>query len=221
VTQGVITIACLNAGNYQGRGRTYVACLRRGLAKHLTIPHKLVCFTDDEGLDIDGVETSPLPHPDLKGWFNKIALFKQGVFRAGERVWYFDLDTMIVGNIDFIGDYHGRFAMLGPFFQRGINPVYAGPQSAAMAWAGGYGAAIWSKFLLDGFPNTPGGDQKFINDMQLNPELMQELFPGRFASYKGHCQRELPAGVAVVCFHGLPRPHQAGGWARKVWMGEA
>ena len=222
-------IICLNAGNFAGRGLRYAANLHRQASVHLALPHQFVCFTDDEEPYPDGIVTRPLPHPGLKGWMNKLALFKPGVFPDDERVVYLDLDTFIVDPIDFLGAYDGRFAMLGPFFDN-VNPLYAGPQSGVMAWRGGFGAEIWEPFVKAGFPDTRGGDQRFINDifhpkwlspgyetLSGKPDLLQELFPGKFASYKGACMEAVPEGVAVVCFHGLPRCHQAGGWARQLW----
>ncbi len=214
-------VACLNAGNYAGRGQRYVEGLHRMVRRHLTVPHRFVCFTDDEAAYAEGIELRGLPHGGLKGWMNKLSLFKPDVFCPSERVVYFDLDSFIVGNIDFLADYQERFAMLGPFFVN-VAPIFAGLQSGVMAWRGGFGATeIWAPFAAAGFPNTVGGDQRFINDLHLGPERLQQLFPGKFASYKGHCMDGVPAGVAVVAFHGLPRPHQAGGWARQVWRDSA
>jgi hypothetical protein len=219
----MITFALVNAGNYQGRGQRYVATIARQIHTHFKGPHNVVCFTDDPGLIIDGVEARDLPHRGLRGWFNKLALFKPGVFKGGERVVYLDLDTLVVGDITFLSGYRGRFAMLGPFsFESRINRLYRGAQSCIMAWEGGFGGGIWARFLMDSMPNTKGGDQRYLNTLNLNPDLMQELFPGKIISYKEYgCMHAVPDGVAIVCMHGLPRPHQAGGWARKVWQGAA
>ncbi len=212
-----LIVACLNAGNYQGRGHRYVRSLHAQVAQHLSAPHRFVAFTDDEAAYPDGIETRPLPVEGLNGWFNKLSLFKAGVFQPGERVIYFDLDTYIVDSIGFMADYTGRFAMLAPYGLKDIHPEFDGPQSGTMAWEGGFGAEIWDKFVADGMPSTPGGDQKFINNMGLNPDLWQNMHPAKFASYKLDCMDSVPPGVACIGFHGLPRPHQAGGWARTVW----
>lgn len=211
-------VATVQASNYAGRGRRYAETIHAQVRRHLPVPFEFHCFTDDPEPYADGIVKRELPHPELKGWSNKLALFKPGVFEPGERVVLMDLDTFIVDQIDFLATYRGRFAMLGPFFTTGINPVFAGPQSALMAWAGGFGASeIWQPFVDVGYPDTRGGDQKFINDLDLGPDLFQQMFPGKIASYKGACMAGVPEGVAVVGFHGWPRPHQAGGWARKVW----
>jgi uncharacterized Rossmann fold enzyme len=50
------------------------------------------------------------------------------------------------------------------------------------------------------------------------PDILQDLYPGFFASYKTHCNPYPPSGTSVVCFHGLPRPHEVEQkWVKDVW----
>lgn len=211
-------VACLQVGNYCKRGREYVEKLHCAVSRHLTLPHTFVCFTDDESKYPTDIEKRALPHPGLKGWFNKLALFKPGVFPDDERVLYFDLDTLIVGPLDAIAAYGGEFAMLGQFFDD-VNPIFAGFQSAMMSWrVGETSKPIWSAYEAAGYPETRGGDQKFINDTGITPDVWQEMFPGKLASYKAECMSGIPAGLSVCICHGLPRPHQCGGWVREAWV---
>jgi len=212
-----LVVACLDMGNYCGRGHRYVHNLRAQVAEHLKAEHIFAVYSDSQEPYGDGIEVRDPPAAGLKGWWNKIGLFRPNAWLDDERVIYFDLDTFVVDSIDFMADYQGRFAMLAPYGLPGINPLFDGPQSGVMAWEAGFGAHIWDKFKAEGYPDVPGGDQKFINDMALNPDLWQAKFPGKFASYKLDCQHGVPDGVAVCGFHGLPRPHQAGGWVRRLW----
>jgi FkbM family methyltransferase len=182
--------------------------------RHLTLPHEFIVFTDDTQHYPEPIVKRPLPHPGLTGWFNKIALFKPGVFEAGDRIVYLDLDTLICGSLDEIASYDGEHARMAPFF-RNVAPPFDGPQSGVMAWRGGFGDKIWRTYELTGYPqNLKGGDQALLNRLVPNPDLLQALYPGKIGSFKGECGIIQPER-SILCFHGLPRMHQVfpHGWA--------
>lgn len=94
-------------------------------AKHLTVPHRFVCVTDDPvGMythypDIETVLLwpSPQPHADNRHWlfnYNRLRLFDPWAAEAiGERILCSDLDIVIRGNIDhLIKDDHEPFRIL-------------------------------------------------------------------------------------------------------------
>lgn len=192
----------------------YVEKLYRGVSRNLG-QFEFVCFTDDPDPYSEGIIKRELPQPGIKGWWNKLALFKPGVFNDGDRVLFLDLDTVITGSLDRIAAYDGEFAMLGPFFAN-VSAIFAGNQSGVMAWRGGFGAPIWETFEAQGYPEIPGGDQAFINALKLNPDCLQDKFPGAIMSFKAEGGRA-PADESIVCFHGLPRPHQCNGWVKDYW----
>lgn len=202
----LVTVACVNAGDYLGRGREYVERLYRAVKRNVSLPFEFVCFTDDPGCR----GARPLPHPGLKGWWNKLALFKAGVFTPGTRVVYLDLDTVAVGDIDWLLRYRGGFAMLGPFFKN-VMPCFAGNQSGVMAWKTP-GPPIFARYETLGFPIMPGGDQQFVNSCDAKPDRLQDLYDGSIASYRGACMKGVPKGVSLVCFHNEPRPHETELW---------
>lgn len=212
-----VTVVCVNANNYQGRGQEYVEKLYCGVKRHLS-KFRFVCITDDDGAYRDGIEKRPLIEKSLKGWWHKISLFKPGVFGADERILYFDLDTLITGPLDAMAAYAGDFAMTGQFYNN-VEPRFSGAQSGVMAWRGGFGGEIWSQFEARGFPDIPGGDQAFINSLNLRPDIWQDMLPGKVVSYKAS-NGERIVGSSVVCFHGLPRPHHCDGWVREVWLND-
>lgn len=215
-----VTVCCVNAGNYCGRGADYVNNLfdmvRRNLA--MGFIGKFVCFTDDPtGLD-EGIEARALPVPGIDGWWNKLALFKPGVFETGERVWFFDLDTLITGPLDLIFKYDGDFATLRDFYHPGV----VGP--AVISWrVNADNCTIWQDWQAAGRPNQGLGDLWWINNLDQGRFAkrackLQDLFPGRFVSYKVSCIPYPPKGSAVICFHGTPKPHDCGvGWVEGVW----
>lgn len=211
-----ITFVCVNWGDYCGRGEDYVNKLYDGVYNNLPegTPFRFVCFSDVERSNNRGISYRRLPE-NLKGWWNKLYLFKDGLFSDGERVIYLDLDTIITNSLGNIINYDGQFAILRDFMQDRLAP-------GVMMWRGGFGKGIWDSYELAGFPiDLALGDLSWINkyfeENSLKADIIQDLFPDSFVSYKIHAQNGIPKKASVVCFHGLPRPHEAGGWVHEVW----
>jgi Tetratricopeptide repeat len=76
--QQQLTVVCLKWGTKYGP--EYVNRLARGVARHLSIPHTFVCFTEDStGIDSSAVQVHPLlaaaAAVQLQGWWQKACLF--------------------------------------------------------------------------------------------------------------------------------------------------
>lgn len=200
----MLTVACVKAK--PAYDHHYVNRLYRAVQRNLTIPHKFVCFTDDTR----GVQcpTKQLPK-GLTGWWSKLAMFKA----MDESTFYLDLDTLIVGNLDFIGEYKGDFAILRDFYRPD------GYGSGVMMWNQPR-HDIWFDWLKAGTPNHPLGDQGWMEQKVKNADRFQDLFPDKFISYKVHCANDvLPKKAAVLSFHGVPKPEDFPDehWVSKRW----
>ncbi|HEQ98819.1 MAG TPA: hypothetical protein ENO22_05710 [candidate division Zixibacteria bacterium] len=201
----------------------YVRRLALGVMKHLTLPHKFVCLTDEDPYKLRRLvldEIVPL-HYDWPGWWSKIEMFAL----MGPAL-YLDLDTVIVGDINPLGSWisesHNALMMLRGFYRKDIC-------SGIMGWNG---SLLWiyetfREFASDGhFKHTPRalflnnkrrsfrGDQEWLRDLLKNrgdPEIImaQDIFSG-ICSYKVHVLKagRLPHDCRIVCFHGRPRPHE-------------
>lgn len=209
----MLNFVCVNAGDYLGRGAEYVNILADMVGRNLPekTAYKFICFTDTpDGID-SAVDIRPLPAEGLKGWWNKVALFKKGLFPENDRIIYLDLDTCIVGALDGIITYDGEFALTRDFFRPDTF------QSGVMMWRSGFGAHLWDNYVAAGCPDIDGGDQVWIRNNS-KPDCLQSIFPLSFVSYKVHCQRMFPKSAKAVCFHGLPRPHEfPSEWVKYVW----
>ena len=200
----MLTVCCVQVGNYASRGAQYVNALYRAVERNLTVPHQFVCFTDDP----TGIECETRPIQG-KGWFAKLFLFKE--FGEG-RVIFLDLDTIIVGNIDFLAKFNGKFAILRDFYRP------KGYGSGVMLWKGGFGHEITDSFVADGCPDVFGGDQIYIESQVKNAKRLQDLFPDKIVSYKVHAMAGAPRKAAIVCFHGTPKPHDFSfGYVAESW----
>ncbi len=210
-----LTVCCVKWG--AEFGPEYPNRLAAAVDRHLTVPHRFVCFTEDPA----GVEyeTAPFGFPQLPGWWQKVWLFS--------RVWrgpmlYFDLDTLIVDSIDFVAERLDEFTILRGFYQ----PFRFG--SGVMMIPKDFGQVVWREFRKN--PTWAMhycgklGDGHWMQLCLGERDRWQDLYPGRFVSYKVHCDKAgWPRGAAVVNFHGLPRTHQAAEvrpWVASAWAGD-
>lgn len=205
-----LIVACVNVGDYCGRGREYVRKLAAGVRRHLPTPYEFVCITDDLDDPILGV-LHIAAEPRLFGWWSKMALFRPGVLPDG-RILYFDLDTLIVGDIVHLANYSGPFAGLRNFYDPGFG-------SGLMAWDSSCGGSIWEGFepMIDSRTFTETGDQEIIASLVPDACRIQDYVAGIY-SYKVHCRdRGRPDDARVICFHGSPKPHEVNGWVEESW----
>ena len=185
-------VVCIKVGTKYGP--EYVNRLAASVARHTTVPHEFVCWTDDS----TGLACARAPiGTDLPGWWAKLVLFTPHT----ERLLFLDLDTVIVDNMDFLFEYDGPFAILSDFY----HPAHYG--SAVMSIAPGFGASIWADYT-EAQHGRWWGDQVWIETCAPGADRWQDLYPGKIVSYKVQCQDGVPAGASIVCFHGEPRPHQ-------------
>lgn len=212
VVEPLVVFACVKVGTKYPTEHVniLVDMIRRNLPEGFKA--RFLCLTDDpEGLD-PGIDVAFCP-PGFVGWWAKLFLFSPKLFPANARVIYFDLDTIIRGQIDVLLSYRGPLAMLRDFYQ----PEHLG--SGVMLWRAGERPDILEAYIRAGMPiDEPGGDQAFIETVRPNALRLQDLFPGLICSYKADCHPNPPAGATVVCFHGFPGPKDASApWVAPVW----
>lgn len=195
----------------------YVRRLKAGVARHLPVPHRFTCLTDTGHED-----AVPLDH-DWPRWWGKIELFRPGLFPERELVLYLDLDTVVVRDLSFLAHYNGEGAVLADLYQpaRMIG-------TGAVLWRAG---AAWTHRVWSEFTATPdrimrqhtARMDKYLLRHMAPLQRLQDLYPGRFVSYKRHVRgRGLPEDAAVICFHGKPRPADlpATDTIARAWRGQ-
>jgi len=196
-----------------GDFRTEHAVSLRDQCKRFAPGAFFVCLTDDpEALKFPGLNSRQLRH-GWPGWWSKIE-----AFRLPGPTLYVDLDTVIVGHLQPLLDV----AVLKLFtVLRDFNPGQRVMGSGLMAWSDSVGA-IYERFrkkpqtFMDEMKSPRWyGDQGFIEattDAMKTPRTYwQDAAPGAVVSFKKHCAAGVPAGARVVCYHGKPRPWEAGG----------
>lgn len=202
----MINILCLKWGTKFSP--TYVNRLYNAVSRNLTVPFQFHCLTEDStDLDSD-IVIHPLPHKlPGAGWWQKLYMFSDEVDIQG-RILFFDLDTLITGNIDHLTCRTEPFVCLQDFFYLKENVG-----SAMMSWESGTLTHLWDDFFKS--PNTvikkfhPHGDQKWIQQQTKDRTYWQLLYPNQFVSFKMHCVTGVPRFAKVICYHGYPSIEQS------------
>jgi hypothetical protein len=126
------------------------------------------CLTN---VDVPGIECVP-PKSRLVGWWPKMELFRTDL-PAGRNL-YFDLDTLILGDISLIMTYPARFAAICPGPEVGADepepwldqegkwwvPRY---QTSVMVWDSEYGHRFWEAFNPEHVERL-ASDQDFLGE---------------------------------------------------------
>jgi hypothetical protein len=180
------------------------------IERNTTVPHKFVCFSDRE---LEGIRTVKLI-PGYKGWWNKMQLFNTD-FRLSNRVVYFDLDTLIVDNIDWLFEYDGMFMGIEDLGSVNAHqPHLKGRlQSGVMSWDYNLNHSLWERFKY--YQNESSrfrGDGEYLNHVipKYQRDFIQKKYPNRLKSYKYQVYSEgFTDNLSIVCFHGRPSIPQA------------
>ena len=204
----MINIVCLKWGTKYGP--EYVNRLYTGVKRNTTVPFKFWCFTEDSTGILPDVAIVSLPYADqLDSWWNKLNLFSQDIpIIPGSWIFYIDLDTLIVDNIDqILKTRPPKMVVLRDFYQ-GIVKSANQVGSGLMLWRHGRYAHVWNKFIADPKKHVARagtyGDQWWIEQQVAEPLLWQDLFPDQVVSFKVHCRKGLPEQARIVCYHGRP-----------------
>lgn len=214
-------------------GPEYVNNLARGVRRHIKRPHRFICFTDDKtGLE-DGIEALPLPdlglppgHKDSR--WQKLALFRRDLAGLSGTALFFDLDLVIVDNLDQFFDLPGAFYIIrdDDLFRskplRKLNPgrdtfLHSVGNSSVFRYEIGAHDYILEAFQADPSAATANYEisQQF-QSAQLAKHGHLNYWPkGWCVSFKNDCvprgfasflrNPTLPDGAKIVVFAGNPK----------------
>lgn len=185
----MLTVACVNVGNYEGRGDEYVRRLRSMVDRHLSQPHRFECITQS----------------DKPGWWAKIDLFQPGRFEG--RVLYFDLDTVITGELDTLASHKGTVYLTDWGWKHNLYG------NAIMVWDAGEHESVFRRYTPDVAKRLRGD-----NDWMFELGGWDRLPPGLNVSYRYHAKNGPPPGAVTVSLHGRPKCHEVtSGWVPEYW----
>lgn len=218
----LVNVVCLKWGTkYDAE---YVNRLYSMVERNLTIPHRLVCVTDDpRGLD-PAIERRPIEHSELTGWWHKLTLFKPRFYDLEGATLFLDLDIVIVGGLDAFFQHEGEFCIISNW-----KPNYY--NSAVFRLNIGAYPEVWEAFEKrhDEVAERLHGDQDWMTEMIPNATGWPD---GWVVSYKKHCVPLGAGGIAgvprdarIVAFHGSPRQHEIKDgpldeWEQAPWIND-
>lgn len=199
------TVVCVKQGTKYGAD--YVNRLASMVRRRSRLKPDFVCFTEDaSGLAAD-IRALPLPVDGLRGWWNKVALFKGDLSGVGERMLYLDLDVVITGDLDPLLTHGSDFIIMDNDYVPGFN-------SSVFLLKTGSRAELWDRFSA---ANTDAfdGDQDWVAVHAPDAELWPD---GWCVPYRLRAAKAPPATAKVVCFSGRPNPAEyPAPWITDYW----
>jgi hypothetical protein len=207
----------------------YVERLYNMLSRHITPGIKLHVYTEAD---------RPVPEPMVKhvlapwsitspkkSWWYKMQLFNPA-YHAGPLL-YFDLDTVIVGNIDWIWQQPTTYFWAIRDFKYLWRPNHTGVNSSVMWWDTQQYQPIWDTFAQQDLPTIMRkypGDQDYIS--AAIPQNQRRFFDtNRVQSWRWQCLdggynfrkrrhqspgtgTQITDSTSIMVFHGNPKPEQ-------------
>lgn len=202
----------------------YVLRLMAGLERHLRVPFEFHLFTDRPDEVVNGInQVHDISHLGLQGWWGKMALFEPS-WRAGRKVLYMDLDSVITGDLRPLADLAVDFGICGNFTRASGNKAYPCRYgSCTMILGPDARTDVWPRFVKDRLElmDRAGqyGDQKVIEELVPDATILQEVLPAGFFHGYRNLKDSKPDGCSVVVFAGTHKPHNTDfDWVKEAWL---
>ena len=225
IPSGPIDCACVIHGT--SYSWTYVERLYNMLSRHITPGIRLHVYTEAD---------RPVPAPMIKhvltewpitrlkrGWWYKMQLFNPE-HHAGPLL-YFDLDTVIVGNIDWIWQQPLSYFWAIRDFKHIWRSNHTGLNSSIMWWNTQHYKTVWDTFVQQDLASVMAryhGDQDYITEV-IPKNQCRFLDSNRVQSWRWQCLdggydfrrkrhnapgsgTQLTPDTSVMIFHGNPKP---------------
>lgn len=217
----MLNVICVKHGTKYNH--IHVNRLYNMVKRHLTMPFNFVCFTEDAREINSNIIIKPLPvNEQIQGWWWKPYIFKEGHFKPTDLNLFFDLDMVIIGNIDKLVSYElGYFVGL-----QDVGRVFNKQDklgSAVMRWSGTQFYNIWSTLEKTSslMKKYGGGDQDYIWDLHKDrilffPKLWIQSYKWEIRNkkdliridnkliFKNVIDPVIDKETVVLAFHGTP-----------------
>ncbi len=217
----MIKIICIKWNGRKQFNDEYVNKLFRGVQRNTSKEFSFMCFSNDATNLDSAIEQKPITN-FTGDWFSKISLYNKELYNENDQIFYFDLDTVIIGNIDDILSYEGDFAILQDFYRK------KGYGSGFMSWRP---HAVHHMYQNYRGQKCRHGDQGWCEVQYPGADLWQNMYPQKVISYKIHVIKDprlrpewtnnpgTLETASIVCFHGRPRPHDVVNlfWMKEHW----
>jgi hypothetical protein len=222
-------------------GPETVNTLRRMVARHLMLPHRFSCITDDsKGIDSDirviplGDVFANIPNPSkVRGpsCYRRLKMFSpEAKELIGERIVSMDLDVVVTGDLTELFDRPDEFVIWGG---QSVQPgrggnVFSWYNGSLMMLKAGSRTQVWTNFdpvkspQLANTARCRGTDQGWLSYCLGKQEKIWGTLNGVY-SFRNHIQPNrgyLPANARFVAFHGAHDPWMPEIQRRYPWVRE-
>ena len=160
-----------------------------------------------------------------KSWWYKLQMFDPDHFQG--RLLYFDLDVVIMGNLDWMLELDTEYFWAIRDFRHHFRGAWWSVNSSIMIWDTGRLAYVWQDFCthnIQAITRQHAGDQDYLNRV-IDDKVRRYLDSNKVRSwrweikdggmdFKRRTYRRPDAGsivppdTAVMVFHGQPKPHE-------------
>jgi hypothetical protein len=205
----------------------YVEKLHGMLTRHLTPTVRLHVYTEhDRPVPAPMIKQELTPWPNIRpgrAWWYKMQLFNPA--HVAGPLLYFDLDTVIVNNIDWIWAHSTTYFYGIRDFKYLWAPTYTGINSSVMWWDTRQYSSVWNDFVNLDLQTTQlkyRGDQDFIS-AKITENQRRFFETHRIKSWRWQCldggynfkkRRHVTPGsgtqllpdTSILIFHGNPKP---------------
>jgi len=208
---------------------TYVERLYNMLCRHLTRPIRFHVYTEASRSVPDhmikhSLEDWGFANPKKRWWY-KLQLFNTKHYSGP--LLYFDLDVVIVNNIDWIWQLNTRSFWSVRDFKYLWKPNWTGSNTSVMWWDNVQHPEIWSAVVDQGIDHLAAkyrGDQDLVSDSI--PVAHRRFFPTeQVKSWRWECLdggfdfklrkyknpgsgTAIDTNTCILVFHGSPKPHE-------------
>ena len=208
----------------------YVQVLYNMVQRHLTIPHKFICFSDHvkpQKILKGDIEFRKFRFHDYDGWWNKMQLFSEEADLKGPCL-YMDLDVVILDNINELATFGDdmTFGVINDF-----NILTKEYNSSIMKWhSETMRPIIWDEFVKRRqYWYTLQGDQNAMSKLVKGSQYLKVMPDEWTYSYKWFSRQdprfdksrwtfEKKEKAKVAVFHGRPLPHDSDEkWVKELW----
>ena len=225
---GPVDVACLIHSN--GYEWAYVEKLYNMVSRNLSRPIRFHVYTEESrSVPAPMIKHALTEWPGLAGpkksWWYKLQLFNTD-HHSGPLL-YFDLDTVIVNNIDWIPNLHTKFFWAPKDYRHLWRPNHVGVNSSVMWWDTRRFDFVWKDFKvkdLNHVTRQHQGDQDYISEV-ISTNETRYFLPMNVMSWRWQVKdggmnfrtrvylapntgTSIDYRTSVLVFHGHPKPHE-------------
>ncbi len=197
--------------------------IRRQLAQYLSIPHDVVCITDNpSGID-SGIRIVPLwdDGAHLGGCWRRLRAFAPDMAEIiGPRFAWIDLDSVVVGPMDDILSRSEQIVLYRS------NSAAGTPYNGSMLLMdAGARRQVWDRFDPGTSPavtkeaGLTGTDQAWISHVLGPDEAVWDASDG-VMHFMRDCVPELPSQSRIVFFPGMQKMHMPNARRNAPWIND-